>query len=166
MRAGAGEPAASRRGLRLRAEDAEDLAVVSACLQDALVPVRDLAYDRAAGTFALAANRFCWEGGGAGAPAAFARTVCLVAFEAVAGVAYRGFRRREEERILSLLAVQAVPDRASDQAAGAAGMTIDLEFAGGATIRLAATAIRCRLRDVGEAWPTTRQPGHFLEEQP
>ena len=29
--------------LKLRAEDAEDLAVISACLQDALVPVRDLA---------------------------------------------------------------------------------------------------------------------------
>ena len=30
--------------LKLRAEDTEDLAVISACLQDALVPVRDLAY--------------------------------------------------------------------------------------------------------------------------
>ena len=33
--------------LKLRAEDTEDLAVISACLQDALVSVRDLAYDRA-----------------------------------------------------------------------------------------------------------------------
>jgi hypothetical protein len=33
-----------RSGLKLRAEDADDLAVISACLQDAIVPVRDLAY--------------------------------------------------------------------------------------------------------------------------
>ena len=47
--------------LRLRAEDAEDLAVLSACLQDALVAVRDLAYDPGAGVFVLVANRFRWE---------------------------------------------------------------------------------------------------------
>src|ERR1051325_4571288 len=47
--------------LRLRAEDAEDLAVISACLQDALVAVRDLAYDPGAAMFVLVANRFRWE---------------------------------------------------------------------------------------------------------
>lgn len=151
-------PAASPKGLRLRAEDAEDLAVISACLQDALVSVGDLAYDDAAATFVLAANRFCWEGGGAGEAAPFARTLCLVAFEAVTGVAYRGFQRREEGRILSLLAVRATQV--------GTGTTIDLEFAGGATIRLFAAAIRCRARDFGETWPTTRQPGHALDEAP
>jgi len=44
--AGPPEPPQSRQDLRLRAVDAEDLAVISACLQDALVSVRDLAYDR------------------------------------------------------------------------------------------------------------------------
>jgi hypothetical protein len=156
MQPGAG-PAASPNGLRLRAEDAEDLAVISACLQDALVSVRDLAYDAAAGAFVAAANRFCWEGG-AGEAAPFARTLCLIAFEAVSGVAYRGFWRREEGRILSLLAIRATQI--------GAGMTIDLEFAGGATIRLFAAAIRCRARDFGEPWPTSWQPGHALDEAP
>ena len=59
MKAKGGSP---DRGLRLRAEDDEDLAVISACLQDALVSVRDLAYDRDARTFVLVANRFRWEG--------------------------------------------------------------------------------------------------------
>jgi hypothetical protein len=161
---GAGGPAASAEGLRLRAEDAEDLAVISACLQDALVAVRDLAYDRDTGTFVLAANRFCWEGG-AGAAAPFARRLCVIAFEAVTGVGYRGFRRREEERILSLLAIQATFGDA-DRGAGpaAAGVTVDLEFAGDVTIRLAADAIRCRVRDFGEPWPTPWQPGHALDD--
>jgi len=144
-------------GLRLRAEDAEDLAVISACLQDALVAVRDLAYDPAARTFVLVANRFRWEGrGGADRDLPFERTLCGVAFEAIDGVAYRGFHRAEEERILALLAIQ--PTRS------AAGSMIDLEFARGATIRLTASAISCRARDFGEPWPTGWQPGHALDE--
>src|SRR5205807_2162181 len=98
-------PGPSGAGLRLRAEDAEDLAVISACLQDALVSVRDLAYDRGARRFVFVANRFRWEGrdpGEEGAP--FERTLCGVAFDEIDGVAYRGFHRSEEDRILPLLA--------------------------------------------------------------
>ena len=157
---GASLPAAA--GLRLRAEDAEDLAVISACLQDALVSVRDLAYDRAAGTFMLAANRFRWEGRRDSGAAPFERTLCGLTFESVVGIAYRGFQRKDEERILSLLAIKPV---AGEWQAGS-GTTVDLEFAGGATIRLSATAIRCRTRDFGEPWPTAWQPGHALDEEP
>jgi hypothetical protein len=46
--------------LKLRAEDADDLAVLSACLQDALVPVRDLAYVADQKIFVFVANRFRW----------------------------------------------------------------------------------------------------------
>jgi hypothetical protein len=152
------EPAQRGRGLRLRAADAEDLAVISACLQDALVSVRDLAYDRDARTFLLVANRFRWEAGDADAPegAPFERILCGVAFNAVDGVAYRGFQRSEEDRILSLLALRAVP--------GPAGVTIELDFAGDATIRLTAGEISCRARDFGEAWPTAWRPGHQLDD--
>jgi hypothetical protein len=148
----AAEPVPSRTGLRLRAEDAEDLAVISACLQDALVSVRDLAYDRDARSFVLVANRFRWEAAGDGSRIPFERTLCALAFEAIEGVAYRGFHRTEEDRILSLLAVRS--------RLGPAGAAIDLEFAGGATIRLSAAAISCRARDLGEPWPTPWQPGH------
>src|SRR6187551_337055 len=112
------EPARSGTGLRLRAEDVEDLAVISACLQDALVSVRDLAYDPAARSFVFVANRFRWEGGDDGAP--FERTLCGISFDEVDGVVYRGFQRSEEDRILSLLAIQAIP--------GPGGATLDLEF--------------------------------------
>ena len=148
-------------GLRLRAEDSEDIAVISACLQDALVAVRDLAYDRQAKTFLMVANRFRWEAGGAGG--SFERILCGVAFEDVTDVAYRGFHRSEEDRILSLLAIQ--PADRCDAGNGQAAAVIDLEFAAGATIRLSAAAIRCRARDFGEPWPTVWQPGHVLEER-
>lgn len=155
------EPARSGQisgdGLRLRGEDAEDLAVISACLQDALVSLRDLAYDRDARTFMFVANRFRWEGG-----APYERTLCGVAFDDIDGVAYRGFHRGEEDRILALLAIQPM----SGPPAAKAGVTIDLEFAGGATIRLSAAKISCRARDLGEPWPTVWQPEHSLDPPP
>jgi Protein of unknown function (DUF2948) len=155
-----GEGSPARRpdpGLRVRAEDAEDLAVISACLQDALVSVRDLAYDRDRRTFVLVANRFRWEEGGSGrARAPRQRILCGVQFDGVENVVYRGFHRSEEDRILALLAICPTP--------AGPGATIDLEFAAGATIRLIAPAIRCRARDFGEPWPTRWRPGHPVEE--
>ncbi len=151
-------PGSPEAALRLRAEDADDLAVISACLQDALVSVRDIAYDRGARTLLLVANRFRWEGCGDGRSedAPFERTLCGVEFAEVDNVAYRGFHRSEEDRILCLLAIR--------PATASAGAMIDLEFATGATIRLAAAAIRCRVRDFGEPWPTSWRPGHPLDE--
>ena len=146
--------------LRLRAEDAEDLAVISACLQDALVAVRDLAYDPGARVFMLVANRFRWEDcrpdvkeGGR-----FERTLCAVTFDDVTAAAYRGFQRGEKDRILCLLAVRL----AADAASASPGLTIDLDFAGDAGIRLDASALRVRARDFGDPWPTPWQPGHEL----
>jgi hypothetical protein len=136
--------------LKLRAEDGADLAVVSACLQDALVPVCDLAFDRDERRFVLIANRFRWERGRNGDLAGFERTLCGLAFGEVDKVSYRGFRRSEESRILSLLAIRLQHP----------GGIIDLEFSGGASIRLSVAAIRCRVRDLGEPWPTAWQPDH------
>ena len=142
--------------LRLRAEDADDLAVISAMVQDALISVKDLTYDRAAKRFTLVANRFRWEakppksdGGAEGGPA-FERTLCAVTFDAVENAVYRGFRRRDDDRILSLLAIRL----------GDGDKTIDLEFSGGATLRLGVSAIKAYATDLGEAWPTAWQPDH------
>lgn len=152
-------PARRGTGLRLRAEDGEDIAVISAFVQDALVAVRDLAYDRSARTFLMVANRFRWEGGGDDAP--FERILCGIAFNEIDDVVYRGFQRSEEDRILSLLAIQ--PGIDPEAASRPGGMIIDIEFAAGATIRLSAAAIRCRARDFGDPWPTAWQPGHLLD---
>ena len=163
------EGAPGETGLRLRAEDSEDLAVISACLQDALVAVRDLAYDPDTRKFMLVANRFCWEGcGGAEDGEPFERTLCGITFDAIEAVAYRGFHRSEEDRILSLLAIRTIPGQPPDGAGSAetarSGATIDLEFAGEAQIRLSASEIGCRARDFGDPWPTAWQPNHELDE--
>ena len=103
--------------------------MISACLQDALVAVGDLAYDPDARVFLLVANRFRWEdcrpGIEDGGP--FERTLCGVTFDDVAAAAYRGFQRSEKDRILSLLAIRL----AADAARASPALTLDLDFAGG-----------------------------------
>jgi len=140
--------------LKLCAEDAEDLLVISACLQDALVPVRDLAYIPEERTFLLIANRFRWENGVRPAPgeAGLERTLCGITFSEVTAVSYSGFRRSENGRILSLLAIRAENGK------------VHLEFSGGAAIRLEVACILCHAKDVGEPWPTPWQPRHDLDE--
>jgi hypothetical protein len=155
--------------LRLRAEDADDLAVISACMQDALVAVCDITYMPEQESLVFVANRFRWEadedaatgmsGGAQGSGRERQRTLCVVAFDAVKGVLHRGFRRGERRRILSLLAIR--PEFAGDRGGG----TIDLEFSGGARIRLETDRILCRLKDVGLPWPTLWRPAHDLGER-
>jgi hypothetical protein len=140
---------------KLRAEDTEDLEVISACLQDALVAVRDFAYVPEDRAFLFVANRFRWENGLRPAPGevGFERTLCGIAFSGVTGVSYSGFRRSEDGRILSLLAIRAENG------------DVKLEFSGGAAICLEVTRISCHARDIGEPWPTPWQPRHELDEQ-
>jgi hypothetical protein len=141
--------------LKLRAEDSEDLAIISACLQDALVPVRDLAYDPEDRAFLLVANRFRWEDGlrRAAEEGGFRRILCGLTFREVWAVSYTGFRRADNGRILSLLAI-----RHEDGA-------ICLEFSGGASIRLEVTRILSHARDLGEPWHTPWQPRHDQDER-
>lgn len=140
-------------GLKLRAEDADDLSVISACLQDSLVSVSDLAYVAEDRAFLLVANRFRWEDGRRDGEISHQRTLCGVTFNQVAAVSYSGFRRSEGNRILSLLAVRS------------AGDTIHLEFSGGAAVRLDVAGIRCHVTDIGEPWPTQWRPRHDEDER-
>ena len=147
-------PDESGGALKLRAEDADDLAVISACLQDALVAVRDLAFVPGDQTFVLVANRFRWERALRPARGEFGyqRTLCGITFGAVARASYVHFRRSEEDRILCLLAIRAAHD--------GDGSTVQLTFSGRAEIRLEVARILCVAKDLGEPWPTQWQPQH------
>ena len=145
--------------LKLRAEDADDLAVLSTCLQDALVPVRDLAYVPDQQIFVFVANRFRWESRLRSSPgeAERQRILCAVTFSTINSVSYRGFRRSDEDRILALLAIRS-------EATGGGGAAIHLEFSGGAAIRFEAARVLCHTKDLGDPWPTPWHPRHDAEE--
>jgi hypothetical protein len=134
--------------LKLRAEDEEDLAIFSACLQDALAPVGDMEWLQEEKRFVLVVNRFRWEC----KDEPCERTLAGIRFEGVVDVKVQGFSRNERGRILELLAVRRQ-----------AGATV-LEFAEGARLRLEAPQIRAVIEDLGEPWPTRWRPKHPVEE--
>ena len=89
--------------------------------------------------------------------AGYQRTLCGITFGAVVGVSYSGFRRSEDARILSLLAIRPARD-------GERGVIL-LEFSDGAAIRLSVGRILCHAQDLGEPWPTPWQPRHDEDER-
>jgi len=134
--------------LKLLARDAEDLAVISAVLQDALIPVSEMAYLPEERRFVVVANRFRWERSPAAPRRNGERRLAGLSISGVTAVRRRGFSLAEPDRILVLLAIR--------QVAGA----LQLDFAGGASIRLETEEIVCHLDDLGEPWPTRWQPRH------
>lgn len=133
--------------MKLKAVDAQDLTVLAACLQDALVLIDDIAYFPEDGQFVLVANRFQWETDRAGARE-HARTTTGVTFSKVTAVRRKGLDRRDGDGMLALLTIEAVPG------------ALELTFSGGAAIRLEVSEILCHLQDVGEPWPTRWRPDH------
>lgn len=137
------------RPLRLRIEDADDLAVVASVLQDAIIPAADMAFLPDEGRFVFVANRFCWETVPAGkAKGPFERVNCGVTFERVRAVKSREIDPGSGADMLDLLTVGVDDD------------AIMLVFAGGGVIRLEAEAVRGHLEDIGEPWPTRSRPRH------
>lgn len=149
--------------LKLRAESAEDLRVIAACLQDAVVPVVDAEYLAAEKRFVMVANRFRWEAAGHGSggdadATPFERVLCGVTFDDVTAVRARNVDRRQPGGFLNLLTI--------DARAAAAVVEVDLTFSNGASIRLVADRLICRLEDFDEAWPTQWRPRHDDDAPP
>lgn len=160
-------------GLRLRAEDAEDLRIIAACLQDALITLSDVQFVRDEQCFMLVANRFRWENceeaydaapinvsasdaadPALGACSNYERVNCGVRFSNVKQVKQRGFDQRDRGRILELLTMEV------DMGSDGGGTAVMLVFAGGAAIRLEGEHITCHVSDIGEPWPTQWRPYH------
>ena len=144
----------SETPLRLAAADAEDIAVLSALLQDAVVPISEMIYIAAEARFVLVANRFRWEDAeGERVPGRiYERVRCGVTFDRVTGVKRRDFDPSHRSQVFDLLALEATPEY------------VDLIFAGGATVRLEVERILCHAEDFGEPWPTQWRPEHELPE--
>jgi hypothetical protein len=138
--------------LKLIAMDAEDLAILSAHCQDAVLKVGDLAFLPKERRFALAMNRFVWEEA-ANRRSSFERRRSVLHFERVEAVRTLKLDRRRTETILELLAVTFT---AKDEPAG----TVELAFAGGATLQFDVECIEAQLTDTAAAWETKNLPAH------
>ena len=142
--------------LKLLALDEQDLQVMSAHLQDAVLRVADIAYVPAEKRFAMIANRFDWESAGDGKAArkkGFRRRRSALRFERVLGAQLQGLEPNAKNAVLELLAV---PYEVEDAPEG----HITLVFAGDAAIRLHVECIEAEMRDLGPVWKTKLKPEH------
>lgn len=143
--------------IKLIALDGDDLAILSAHCQDAVVRVEDLAYVARDRRFALVCNRFDWVSAAATPPskrASYERHRAGLRFERVTKVRTVGIDLQAKEAVLVLLAIQFE----ADQNAPAGDIT--LQFANGAAIRLSVAYIEAELKDLGAGWSTSKKPDH------
>ena len=141
--------------LKLIAFDTEDLAVLSAHVQDAVLKVGDLAYMPRERRFAALVRRFDWATVNKGRLPQHLRRQSGLRFERVLAAQHQGIDLGKPGEVLSLLAIQFTP-HAQDDPAGA----VTLTFAGGALIRLEVECLEAELRDLGPAWRTKSRPRH------
>ncbi len=139
--------------LRLVALDEDDLAILSAHLQDALVSVAELAYLPRERRFALIGKRYDWVKAARGE---CERCAVGLHFECVLAVARTGFAQDETDRVLHLLAIVFEPGEVP-------GGTIVLTFAGGAAVRLTVECLEAQMSDLGERFPCDKVPPHPID---
>lgn len=128
--------------LALRAADTDDLAVLAALAQDAVLTVGDIVWDRKSRHFALLLNRFRWEDADAARAERrpFERVRSLLVAADVTRVRHDGIDR-DKATVLSLLDLAWQP---GEDGTG----TLLLRFAGDGTIAVEAEALGVDLRDV------------------
>ncbi|HBF90151.1 MAG TPA: DUF2948 domain-containing protein [Hyphomonas atlantica] len=143
---------ADQTSLRLLAETAEDLEVISAAIQDSVVKAGNLKYESRRNRFTLEINRFRWEAGAKRGDGERVRS--LLAFDGVMGVKTRAVNKIDPEMILSLLQVSFTP---ADEPPGG---KVTLLFAGDGEIELDVEVLDATLLDSDYVWPTRRLPNH------
>lgn len=139
--------------LKLMALDGEDLDIISAHVQDAVLKAGDLAFDARSGTFSLVINRFVWEKADASGTSFERRRAALI-FKRVQAVRSIGIDRTNRDTVLALLAIRF---NARDE--GPDG-TIELLMAGDASLAFDVECIEVQLADTGGAWETMSKPVH------
>ena len=137
--------------LKLIALDTEDLEVVAAHVQDAVIRTADMGFARGDKRFALLMNRFDWT---VDQPRSKGlRKRAALHFDGVTNAAYAGFDPAAPEGVVELLAIHFEP---TDAPSG----IVELRLAGGGTVRLSVDYLEARLVDLGAAWAATAKPKH------
>jgi hypothetical protein len=143
--------------LNLGALDAEDLQVISALCQDAVLPATEMTWDRRARRLVLLVNRIRHEDVAAAQrqKRAVERVRALLVIDGVLGVASQGLDRRDGDTVLQVLSVSFEPGDAP-------GGAVTLTLAGDGAIRATVEALDVTLRDVTRPYaaPSGRLPDH------
>jgi len=147
------------QALKLVALDKEDLAIISAHCQDAVLRVEDMAYITNARRFALLINRFDWENAleetSNSSKSKFRRRRAALRFECVNAVRRFKIDLSKKGDVKKLLVINFEEDQAPSG-------TINLIFSGGGEIKLEVECIESAMQDLGAVWETKSRPDHKL----
>lgn len=134
--------------IRWQAESREDLALLSTILQDSILRVSDVSYDRKMHSFTMILNRYAREKGDQ------KRVRSILRVEGVLALKSRGISRDNPEGLMVLLGADFLPD---DEPPGGA---LTFAFAGGGQLKLKLELIELLLMDVSKIWGTKNVPNH------
>ena len=148
---------ATEAPLHLVARDPEDLAVLSALVQDAVFPITEMRWQAGRRRFGLLINRFRWEDRDAAERAGrrFERVQSLLVVDEALSVRTQGINRQDRDTVLSLLAVSFEPGP------DGTGRVI-LTLAGDGALALEVEALEVTLKDVTRPYlaPSAHAPSH------
>jgi Protein of unknown function (DUF2948) len=132
--------------MHLVAANADDVRVLSALMQDAIIRPADCAQDARARRFVMFMTRYCHE---AGTPQ---RVRAALRIDQLRAVQHKGFAGDAPQVLLALEALEAQDNETSTK--------LMARFAGGAALRLECETIDLMLDDLSEPWSTDKIPSH------
>lgn len=138
--------------LKLVALDREDLEIVSAHLQDAVVKIGEVIWRPGEHRVVIALNRFDWEAAVGDKPE-WRRRRAALRFDRVMSCKCKSLDCSAKEQVLNLLTV----DFAETDAPGG---VITLAFSGGGALRLEVECLEAEVADLGPVWQTACCPDH------
>jgi len=141
--------------LKLLATSDQDLRVVAAHLQDAIVEIQDIASLKKNRIFLIQLNRFMWEDVEKGVFRKNKRIRTVLKFDNVISVLSKNINTKEDKTFLDFLTIESklLPDRSYE---------IKLIFAGDGVIKIKAEVIDVTLDDQGSPWESKTQPKHHF----
>ena len=143
--------------LHLKALEGDDLPVISALVQDAVLPVTEIRFDRAQRRLALLLNRFRWEDRAAAEARGrgYERVRSLLVIEDALRVVTQGVDRTDRDLVLSVLSLAWEP---GEDGTGRVVLTL----AGDGAIAVKAECLDVTLRDVSRPYlaPSGKVPDH------
>jgi len=139
--------------LKLLATSDEDLRVVAAHLQDAIVSIQDIANLRKNRIFLIQLNRFMWEDVEKGVFRKTKRIRTILKFDNVISVSSKNIDTKKDKNFLDFLTIESnlLPDKSYE---------IKLIFSGDAVIKIKTEVIDVTLDDQGYSWESKTQPKH------
>lgn len=146
-------------GLRLMAHDADDLHVIAAATQDAIVRPSQIRFEPKARRFIAPLVRFRWEvaHGGDWRRPTFERVRAALQFDGVLAARYRGVPITDAQALRPLLTIAFDPEPGEPDGPGG---RVRLVFGGGGEAALDVECVDALLMDVSPPWRTRRRPSH------